>query len=201
VTGRLVVATANPDKLREIQTIMRGMELDLLPAGELLPGWDVEETGATLCANALIKARAACSATGLPSVADDTGLFVAALGGGPGIYTARYAGAGCSYRDNVRKLLMALARERGAGRSAEFRTAAALVLPGGEEVCVEGRVCGTIATEPAGSGGFGYDPVFFSSELEKTFSEATQQQKDSVSHRRRALQELRRRMERIAGRV
>jgi XTP/dITP diphosphohydrolase len=201
VTGRLVVATANPDKLREIEGILRGLDVTLCPVVEMFPGWDVEETGSTLSDNALLKAESACRATGLPAVADDTGLFVAALGGAPGIYSARYAGAGCSYEDNVRKLLMALAGERGPGRRAEFRTAAALVRPEEEPVCVTGRVEGSITLERSGEGGFGYDPVFESTELGKTFSEAAQEEKDSVSHRRRALQRLRLEMARARGRA
>lgn len=150
----------------------------------------MEETGSTLEANALIKARHACTASGLPAVGDDTGLFVRGLGGGPGLYTSRYAGASCSYEDNVRKLLRALTWERGPARSAVFRTAAALCLPGGEEIVVSGELEGVITTEPRGGGGFGYDPVFLVESLGLTLAECPPGLKNSYSHRGRALRLL-----------
>jgi len=197
VSGRLVIATANPDKLREMAEILDGIRLEPVPIGELVEGWDVEETGCTLEENALLKARAAAAATGLPAVADDTGLSVCALGGAPGIYSARYAGGDCSYADNVRKLLDALRGETGRRRRAAFVTAAALVIPDDGEVCVLGEVRGEIVREPRGGEGFGYDPVFLSAEMGRTFAECTPEQKNAVSHRRRALEALRREMERL----
>jgi XTP/dITP diphosphohydrolase len=197
VSGRLVIATANPDKLREIGEILSGTGLEPVPIGSLRDGWDVEETGCTLEENALLKARTALRETGLPAAADDTGLSVAALGGAPGVYSARYAGEACSYADNVRKLLDALRGETGGRRRAVFRTAAAAALPGGRELCVVGEVGGLITRQPRGEGGFGYDPVFLAEELGRTFAECTPEEKNSVSHRRRALQALREELERV----
>lgn len=197
MSGRLVIATANPDKLREMAEILDGIQLEPVPIGELVEGWDVEETGCTLEENALLKAHAAAAATGLPAVADDTGLSVCALGGAPGIYSARYAGGNCSYADNVRKLLDALRGESGDCRKAVFVTAAALVIPDNGEVCVLGEVRGEIVHEPRGGEGFGYDPVFLSTELGRTFAECVPEEKNALSHRRRALEALRREMERL----
>jgi XTP/dITP diphosphohydrolase len=136
--------------------------------------------------NALLKARAVMEAVGLPAVADDTGLEVAALAGRPGVETARYAGPDASYSDNVRRLLEEL--EGVADRSARFRTVIALVMPDGAELVAEGALDGVIAAEPRGSGGFGYDPVF---EVEgRTLSEMGVETKNMLSHRARALQTL-----------
>lgn len=194
---RIVVATANSDKLAEIRSILKGLGVELVPVREIVDDWHVEETGGTLRENALIKARAARDATGLPAVGDDTGLSVDALGGAPGIYAARYAGSDCSYSDNVRKLLRALAGEAGPGRRAAFVTAAALVMPDGREVCVHGEVRGHITDSPQGDGGFGYDPVFYSLELGKTFAESAPEEKNRISHRRRALAALRQELRRM----
>ncbi len=193
-TGRrLVLASANPDKLLEMSLMLGGLGLEVLPAGELIPGWDVEETGVTLEENALLKARAAADATGLPSVADDTGLFVRALGGAPGVYTARYAGGSCSYADNVAKLLRCMMWET--DRSAEFRTVAAVAAPSpGPHALVQGSIRGRIAGEPRGEGGFGYDPVFVPEEegvgCDGTFAELDREEKNGISHRARAMAEL-----------
>jgi len=186
----LVLASGNPDKLQELRDILRELEFEVTPVGEIVENWDVEETGHTLEENALLKARVASEATGLPAVADDTGLFVSALGGAPGIYAARFAGPDCSYADNVNKLLTVLVGESVEGRSAVFRTAAAIVIPGNGEYCVVGEVIGHITEEPAGEGGFGYDPVFFSPELGMTFAESSPERKNAVSHRSRAFRAL-----------
>lgn len=194
-TPGIVLASGNPDKLSEIRLLLPG-----LPLGSILdwrPDWDVEETGLTLAENALLKARAAAAATGLPALAEDTGLFVWALGGAPGVFSARYAGAGCSYADNVRKLLNALLGEDDGARRAEFRTVAALVTPSGDELMEEGAVLGCITKTPEGIGGFGYDPVFHSYELGKTFASATSAEKNRVSHRARAVTALRPRLDGI----
>ena len=140
-----------------------GLGIDVIPCTQASA---VEETGATLEENAIIKARHACAISGLPAVGDDTGLFVRGLGGGPGLYTSRYAGPCCTYEDNIRKLLRALTWETGPARSAVFRTAAALCVPGGGETVVTGELEGTIITEPRGVGGFGYDPVFLVESLD-----------------------------------
>lgn len=182
---RLVVASKNPDKISEIEEILRSLSL----TDEIVRGldWpDIEETGRTLKENALIKARAVAEFTGLPVVADDTGLEVDALGGGPGVNTARYAGPGASYEDNVSRLLESM--EGVEDRTARFRAVVALVMPDGVEVTAEGSVEGVITKERRGGGGFGYDPVF---EVDgKTLAEMTAEDKNALSHRARALRAL-----------
>jgi XTP/dITP diphosphohydrolase len=154
---RLVVASKNPDKILEIEEVLGETGV----AGEIVSGlqWpDVDETGETLEENALLKARAVTEALGLPAVADDTGLEVAALGGRPGVRTARFAGEDATYSDNVRHLLREM--DGFDDRRARFRTAVALVMPDGAEIVVDGSLDGVIAEAARGSGGFGYDPVF-----------------------------------------
>jgi XTP/dITP diphosphohydrolase len=187
VSRRLVLATANPDKASEIASIL-GPDIELIarPPGVA----EVDETGTTLTDNARLKARALCEATGLPAVADDTGLEVAALGGAPGVYSARYAGPDATYRDNVDKLLDALADVPADRRQARFVTVALVAFPDGTEVSALGSVDGVIATAPAGTGGFGYDPVFVPDGLERSFAEMTPSEKDACSHRGRAFRAL-----------
>jgi XTP/dITP diphosphohydrolase len=185
VIERLVVASKNPDKIAEVEEVLA--ELGLVR--EIVRGleWpDVDETEPTLVGNALLKARAVRRATGLAAVADDTGLEVDALGGDPGVHTARYAGPAASYSDNVAKLLAEM--EGVKRRSARFRTAVALVLESGTEVTVEGVVEGEITTERRGDGGFGYDPIF--SVAGRTFAEMGNAEKHRVSHRALALRAL-----------
>jgi XTP/dITP diphosphohydrolase len=182
---RLVIASKNPDKLVEIQEVISESDLDI----ELVRGleWpDVEESGLTLEENALLKARAVCEATGLPALGDDTGLEVSALGGRPGVFTARYAGEHASYTDNYTKLLTEL--EGRDDRSACFRTVVAMVFPDGSETVASGQIDGVIAHSPRGTTGFGYDPVF---EVDgRTFSEMPDGDKNQISHRARALRAL-----------
>jgi XTP/dITP diphosphohydrolase len=187
---KLVLASGNPDKLRELRSLLAGIGLDVVPVTELVDDWHVAETGATLEENALIKARAAVELTGLPAVADDTGLFVRALGGGPGVYSSRFAGDEATYSQNVCKLLSRLVGEEQALRRACFRTAAAIVLPDGVERIVIGEAQGVISDVPSGKKGFGYDPVFLSDDLGRTYAEVTEEEKDGVSHRARALKAL-----------
>lgn len=182
---RLVVASANADKVSEIAAVLDAVEL--LPR----PSWvgDVVEDGLTLEDNARIKARAVMAATGRAAVADDTGLEVAALGGAPGVSSARYAGPDATYADNVAALLGAL--DGAADRTARFRTVALACFPDGREVVAEGVVDGEIATAPRGPGGFGYDPVFVPAEGGgRTFAEMTAGEKNAVSHRGRAFRAL-----------
>jgi XTP/dITP diphosphohydrolase len=182
---RLVVATKNADKTREVRAVLAAAA----PGVEVVEGldWpDVAETGATLEENALLKARVVAAATGLPAVADDTGLEVDALGGGPGVHTARYAGPGASYAANRRALLAAL--EGVAERRARFRTVVALVVPGGDEVLAEGALDGWITLAERGSGGFGYDPIF--AVEGRTLAEMGEEEKNRISHRARALAAL-----------
>jgi XTP/dITP diphosphohydrolase len=183
---RLVLATANADKAREISVLL-GPVATLLPRPPEVP--DVEETGTTLVENALLKARALVAATGEAAVADDTGLEVAALDGAPGVYSARYAGEGATYADNVAKLAAAMAGQ--ADRRARFVTVALVAWPDGRELAAEGAVGGTIAREPRGAGGFGYDPLFVPDEGDgRTFAELDLAEKNALSHRGRAFRAL-----------
>jgi XTP/dITP diphosphohydrolase len=180
---RLVVASKNPDKIAEVEEVLAGLSL----VGEIVRGldWpDVEETEETLEGNALLKARAVARATGLAALADDTGLEVEALGGAPGVHTARFAGPNATYDENVDRLLQDL--DGLTDRGARFRTAVALV-DGGVEVVAEGIVEGEITTVRQGRGGFGYDPVFAVDG--RTFAEMGSE-KHEISHRARALRAL-----------
>ena len=186
---RVVVATANPDKVREIKAILAGSGVVLVPRPPEVP--DVEETGETLEDNARLKAKALAEATGLPALADDTGLEVAALGGAPGVRSARYAGPGATYEDNVWALLAALAHAADDDRRARFRTVALLRHPDGREVAAEGAVDGSIALAPRGEGGFGYDPVFVPADGDgRTFAEMSPEERNDLSHRGRAFRVL-----------
>lgn len=182
---RLVVASKNPDKVAEIESVLLGSGL----ADEIVRGldWpDIDETGETLEQNAVLKARAVVEATGLPVVADDTGLEVSALDGAPGVRTARFAGPDASYADNVAHLMELM--NGVADRLARFRTVVALAFPDGSEVVAEGSVEGLIAERPRGERGFGYDPVF---EVDgATMAEMSLEEKNRLSHRGRALRAL-----------
>jgi XTP/dITP diphosphohydrolase len=193
----LVLATANPDKLREIAEILTADgDVALSPRPDGVP--DVEETGATLEDNARLKAEAIVRATGRAAVADDTGLEVESLGGAPGVYSARYAGEGATYADNVQKLLLALRDlPEAARRRAVFRTVALAAFPDGHEVVAEGSVPGTISLDSRGGAGFGYDPVFVPDEGDgRTFAEMSAGEKHACSHRGRAFNAL---AERLRG--
>jgi XTP/dITP diphosphohydrolase len=188
VTTAFVLATANPDKGREILNIL-GPAFDLVPRPPDLP--DVEETGSTLVDNARLKAAAVAEATGRPAIADDTGLEVDALGGAPGVYSARYAGEAASYADNVAKLLGALDGRSTAERTARFRTVAIARWPDGTEIVCDGAVEGWIVEAPRGEAGFGYDPVFVPIEGDgRTFAEMSPEMKHRLSHRGRAFRAL-----------
>ncbi len=188
---KLVLATANPDKAREITEVLRnaGSAVELLarPAG--VP--EVDETGDSLEDNARLKAVALCAATGRPALADDTGLEVDALGGAPGVRSARFAGDDATYADNVVALLRALRGVPPAERTARFATVAIARFPDGREIAAIGTVEGTIAPEARGEGGFGYDPVFVPDEGDgRSFAEMSAAEKHAVSHRGRAFRTL-----------
>ncbi len=189
---RLVLASANPHKAAEIAAVLSAAtEVELVPRPDHLP--DVVEDGETLLDNARLKARALVAATGQAAVADDTGLEVDALGGAPGVYSARYAGEDATYADNVAKLLRELAAlgDGGGARRARFKTVALAAFPDGSEVWAEGVMEGTIATGPRGRHGFGYDPVFEPVDGDgRTFAEMSPAEKDAVSHRGRAFRAL-----------
>ncbi len=189
----LVIASANVDKAAEIADILGAVPgLTLVPRPPDVP--DVEETEYTLEANARLKAQALCRATGQAAVADDTGLEVDALDGAPGVYSARFAGEGASYADNVAKMLAELERV-GAGRPeqrrARFRSVAFVAYPDGTECWVEGAVSGTITPDARGAGGFGYDPIFAPDGYDgRTFAQMSVEEKHAVSHRGRAFRAL-----------
>lgn len=188
---RLILATANPDKAVEIRAILAEVaDLELIERPRDVA--DVEETSDTLEGNAWLKARSLAAATGEGALADDTGLEVEVLGGGPGVHSARYAGEAATYRDNVTKLLGELDGHEGPGaRRARFRTVAVVHLCDGRELACEGQVKGTIAPEARGANGFGYDSVFVPDEGDgRTFAEMTAGEKNALSHRARALRRL-----------
>ena len=185
---RLVLATHNDHKLRELSQLMRPIELDPLPEHVVLP----PETGTTFVANALGKARAAASVTGRPALADDSGIEAAALGGAPGVWSARYAGEGASDEQNLAKLLEEVPPD-GDTRVA-YVCAIAYVEPGGSEEVVHGRCEGTLTHTPRGDGGFGYDPAFVPDDYpggERTMAELDPEEKAAISHRGRAARALR----------
>jgi XTP/dITP diphosphohydrolase len=187
---RFVLATANPDKAEEIRQILAAVPgLELVPRPPDVP--EVDETGATLLDNARLKARALVAATGLPALADDTGLEVAALDGAPGVHTARFAGPDASDADNVTRLLDALRDVARPDRHARFVTAVVALWPDGREEAAAGSVRGRITEVRRGDGGFGYDPVFApDGGGGRTFAEMTAGEKHAVSHRARAFHAL-----------
>ncbi|MEO9180231.1 MAG: RdgB/HAM1 family non-canonical purine NTP pyrophosphatase [Acidimicrobiales bacterium] len=186
---QFVLATANPHKTEEMRAVLSALNIGLLPRPSEVP--DVDESGETLEENALIKARALVDATGLAAVADDTGLFVDALDGRPGVRSARFAGEGASYDDNVAQLLSELATVGPKQRTAQFRSVVAVAYPDGTSFCVEGVLNGVITDARAGDQGFGYDPVFTPLESGgRTLAEMTPEEKNEVSHRGRALRAL-----------
>ena len=184
---KLVLATANRDKVAEIAAVLEEAGFELVPRPDDVA--DVDETADTLEGNARLKAQALCEATGLPAVADDTGLEVVALDGAPGVYSSRYAGPDVTYQDNVDALLRAL--EDVSDRSARFRTVALVAFPDGREIVAEGIVTGVIASTPTGGGGFGYDPIFIPDDGDgRTFAELSIGEKNAISHRGRAFRAL-----------
>ena len=187
---KLVLATNNAHKLSEIRQILGDRFDEILSLRDLGITQDIEETGTTLKENAIIKATTIMKITGLPTLADDTGLMVDALNGEPGVYSARYAGEQHDDKANVAKLLKNIEPYKGKERSAHFVTCMVIAYPNGKIKTVEGRTDGEITTSPSGKNGFGYDPVFYSYDLNKVFAEATPEEKNSVSHRGRALAKI-----------
>ena len=189
---KIVIATRNRHKAVELQTLLHGAEYDAVRLDEIDPDGkipEVEETGTTFKENALLKAHAIAKATGLPSVADDTGLEVDALGGAPGIFSARYAGENCTYEDNVKKLLRELSDVADDRRTARFKTVAVYVHKE-TELSAEGVVEGVITEKEEGVGGFGYDPVFSVLDMKKTYAQLADEEKNRVSHRGKAIRSL-----------
>jgi len=191
---RLVLASRNPHKLRELAPLLSPHRLEPLPEGIELP----PETGTTFAANARIKARAAAAATRAPVVADDSGIQAEALGGAPGVWSARYAGDGATDEENLAKLLREVPAD--GDRRVAYVCVLAYVEPGGTEEVVEGRCQGALAHEPRGEGGFGYDPAFVPDDYQdgRTMAELAPAEKDAISHRGRAARALRERLGRLA---
>ncbi|MFC9063757.1 RdgB/HAM1 family non-canonical purine NTP pyrophosphatase [Streptomyces carpaticus] len=189
---RLVLATRNAHKITELRAILTGAGLDVeLIGADAYPDVpDVKETGVTFAENALLKAHALARATGLPAVADDSGLCVDVLGGAPGIFSARWAGRHGDDRANLDLLLAQLADIDDPHRTAHFACAAALALPDGTERVVEGRLTGTLRHTPAGSGGFGYDPILTPDGDTRSVAQLTPEEKNAISHRARAFHAL-----------
>ncbi len=189
---RVVLATRNAHKITEVSRILEragtGVELIGLPPVDELA--EVVETGRTFTANALLKARAAVAALGVPAVADDSGLCVDALNGMPGVFSARWAGSHGDDPANLHLLLAQLVDVPEEGRGAHFACAAALVTPAGVEIVTEGRLDGTLARAARGSGGFGYDPVLRPAGEARTCAELSPQEKDAISHRGKALRRI-----------
>ncbi len=190
---RLVLATHNRHKVVELRRILADAglgDIEVLSADDL-PGLpDVAETGTTFAENALLKAHAVAAATGLPAVADDSGLCVAVLGGSPGVFSARWAGRHGDDSANLELLLAQISDVPDDRRAGWFMCAAALALPDGREHVAEGRLNGSVVRAPRGSNGFGYDPVFVPEGETRTTSELTDTEKDAISHRGRALRAL-----------
>jgi XTP/dITP diphosphohydrolase len=181
-----VLATANPHKTEEIRQVLSSVNVELLPRPSEVP--DVDETADTLEGNALLKAHALARATGVAAIADDTGLFIDALGGAPGVYSARYAGEHASFDDNVNKVLRELDGVDDTERSARFRTVIAVASPDGSQWVVDGAVEGVILSTPRGEHGFGYDPIFAPRGAGgRSLAELSSEEKNAISHRGNAL--------------
>tara|TARA_Y100000310_G_scaffold87295_1_gene84110 strand:- start:169 stop:759 length:591 start_codon:yes stop_codon:yes gene_type:complete len=187
---KIVLATHNHDKEIELQHSLQGLGVEICSLSEYPDIGEIEETGTTLLENSLLKARTVYDRTGLPAIADDTGLEVDALDGAPGVYSARFAGADATYEDNVNKLLSVMEDVSDDMRSARFRTVISFV-DEIQELWTEGFIEGRITEDPRGNMGFGYDPVFYVPRLEKTFAELSTADKNKISHRGLALQKLR----------
>ena len=189
--ARYVVATFNRDKAAELHALLALPDVELVTLADWPGAVAPAETGDTLRANARIKALAAVALTGLPAIADDTGLEVDALNGAPGVHAARYAGPKATYAENVAKLLRELAGVPPERRTARFRTVCYAAWPDGMEMSADGVLAGTITEAPRGANGFGYDPVFVPKGETRTYAELTDEEKNAISHRARAVRVLR----------
>jgi XTP/dITP diphosphohydrolase len=190
---RLLLATRNKGKIEEFHRILEAIapgEIDLVGLDQFPDTHDVEETGKTFEENAFLKASQMCKATGLPAIADDSGLCVDALGGDPGIFSARWAGQHGDDEANLQKVLAQVKDVKGSDRSAYFICVAAIVLPDGTSHCEEGRFYGTLLDHPVGENGFGYDPIFQPEGLLISSAQMLAAEKDAISHRGKALRAI-----------
>ena len=189
---KLVLASKNEKKLKEMQDILSHMGVEVCLESAVGVDVNVEETGTTFEENSLLKAKAVMEASGLPAIADDSGLCVDALGGAPGVYSARYGGPGL---DDTGRYKLLLENMKGQPRAAKFVSVITCCFPNGDVLTARGECPGTIAFAPMGEGGFGYDPVFFVPGLKKTFAQLTAEEKNAISHRGKALEAFRVKLE------
>lgn len=185
---KFVLASHNRKKLAEMQEILGELGVEVVLQSDVGLDLEPEENGITFAENAAIKAMAVMQASGLPAIADDSGLCVDALNGGPGVYSARYGGEGLDDRGRYMLLLQTMRGQT--TRAAHFTCAIACAFPNGDTITAEGQAPGTIAFAPMGEGGFGYDPVFFVPDKAKTFAQMTQEEKAEISHRGKALRKF-----------
>lgn len=190
---KFVLATQNPKKLAELQSILADLGVEVVNEDALGVKIEVEETGETFTENARLKANAVMEATGLPTIADDSGLCVDALNGAPGVYSARYGGEGLTDEDRYMLLLEVLRGQT--DRRAHFHTTITCAFPDGDVLTADGDCHGTIAFAPMGNDGFGYNPVFFVPEKRKTFAQMTLAERSAISHRGKALRVFRAELE------
>ncbi|NCB63196.1 MAG: XTP/dITP diphosphatase [Clostridia bacterium] len=185
---KAVLASKNPHKLEEMRTILSARGVEVILESDAGVDVDVEETGATFEENALLKARAVMEASGLPAIADDSGLMVDALNGAPGVYSARYGGPEL---DDVGRYRLLLENMRGQlNRRAKFVSVVTLAMPNGDVVSARGECPGTLAYAPQGENGFGYDPIFFVPEKKRTFAQLTAEEKNEISHRANSMKQF-----------
>lgn len=185
-----IIATNNEKKLKELNRILTPLNITAQTAKQAGVSLDdVEETGANFEENARLKAKAAFERTGMPSIADDSGLMVDALDGAPGVYSARYAGERATDQNNIEKLLAEMKEIKLGNRTAHFVTAICCILPNGQEIMVKGSCTGQISCTPIGTGGFGYDPVFLTKDG-RSYAQLTAEEKDQISHRGNAIRKL-----------
>ncbi len=190
---KLVLASKNEKKLKEMNEILSGMGVEVCLQADAGVDVDVEETGTTFEENSLLKAKAVMEASGLPAIADDSGLCVDALNGAPGVYSARYGGEGLDDGGRYRLLLSSM--PAGQPRTAKFVSVITCCFPNGDVLTARGECPGTIAFAPMGEGGFGYDPVFFLPKLKKTFAQLSPEEKNAISHRGLALRAFQAKLE------
>ena len=190
---KLILASNNGKKLKELKEILGDMGVEVLSQSEAGLKLEVEETGTTFAENALLKAEGAAKALGLPAIADDSGLVVEALGGAPGVYSARYGGPGLDDTQRYELLLKNMEHEE--NRAAKFVSSIACVFPGGDVLTAEGTCGGEILRHPVGDGGFGYDPVFLPKGKDKSMAQLTPEEKNAISHRGNALRAFRVKLE------